>query len=369
MTITSTARARLMATAGSALLVLAAACGGAQDGGAARAPEPIPLPTPGPSTTRTAGPTATTMTTTTPRSSSPAPRTTAARQGGSCPVAPADSVWRSDVSRLPVLPASDDHVAAIGAGKDLKADFGSGLWEGAPIGIPVTVIGQARAAVPVSFEYAEDSDPGPYPIPRDARVEGGSSADGDRHVIVLRTDTCTLYELWHARPTGAGWAAGSGAVFDLRSNALRPDGHTSADAAGLPIYPGLARYDEVAAGRIDHALRITVPRTRAAHVWPARHHASARTDPALPPMGLRLRLRGDADLSGLGPQARVIARALQRHGAIVADNGSAWYVSGTEDPRWDNDDLATLGTLGGSDFDAVDTSGLMVSPNSARARG
>lgn len=312
-----------------------------------------------PSTTTTAPPT--TTTTTTPPAPAPASL-------DGCPTFPADSHWHAPVTGLPVHPQSGAYVASIGAGDGVKADFGSGLWEGGPIGIPITTVGAGQPGVAVSFEYDGESDPGPYPIPPDALIEGGPDSDGDRHILVVDTSTCRLHELFAARPNGDGsWQAGSGAVYDLRSHDLRPDGWTSADAAGLPIMPGLVRYDEVAAGRIDHAIRVTVPESQDAYVWPARHAASSSTDPALPPLGLRLRLRSDADLSGLAPQARVVAEAMQTYGVIVADNGSPWYLSGVPDDRWDNDALQTLRTLTGSDFEAVDASPLMVSPNSAQA--
>jgi hypothetical protein len=191
------------------------------------------------------------------------------------------------------------------------------------------------------------------------KIEGGPQSDGDRHALIVDKSTCTLYELYALRPkAGGGWTAGSGAIWSLRSNRLRPAGWTSADAAGLPILPGLARYDEVARGRIDHALRFTVERTRRAYVWPARHFASSLTDPSLPPMGLRVRLKASFDTSTFPRQARIVLEALKRYGMIVADNGSKWYVSGAPDPHWSNDDLHTIGRVKGSDFEVVDTSTL-----------
>jgi hypothetical protein len=223
--------------------------------------------------------------------------------------------------------------------------------------------------VHVTFQYASESDRGPYPIPATARVEGGSNATGDRHVIVYDAAACRAYELYAAYRTGStSWRAGSGAVFDLRSNALRPKGWTSADAAGLSILAGLVQYDEVASGRIDHAIRMTVPSSQSAYVWPARHEASSSSSSSLPPMGERFRLKASVDISHLPLQARVVAQALKTYGAIVADNGSAWYISGTQDSRWDNDALHALGSLPGSDFEAVDTSGLMISSSSGAAR-
>jgi hypothetical protein len=291
-----------------------------------------------------------------------------------CPVFPSDHIWNVRVDALPRHAASDAFVSAIGVDAVLHPDFGAGLWEGRAIGIPFDVVGQGQASVPVRFAYATESDPGPYPIPPDAFVEGARAAGvpgpagGDRHVLVVETTSCTLYELYDAEQQRDGsWSAGSGAVFDLRGYGLRPAGWTSADAAGLPILPGLVRFDEVAAGEIRHALRFTAPRTRRAYVWPARHHASSRPDPTLPPMGQRFRLRADVDLSGFSPHALVIARALQTYGMILADNGAAWYLSGAPDERWQNSALRDLRRLRGSDFEAVDTSGLMVDPDSGRA--
>jgi hypothetical protein len=240
----------------------------------------------------------------------------------------------------------------------MHADFGSGLWDGGPIGIPITVVGKGQPKSTVRFEYADESDRGPYPIPAGVKIEGGAASDGDRHALIVDRDACRLYELYALRRVGGRWTAGSGAIWNLRSNRVRPAGWTSADAAGLPILPGLARYDEVASGRIDHALRFTVSRTRRAYVWPARHYASSLTDPALPPMGARLRLKSSFDTSGFPRQARVVLEALKRYGMIVADNGSDWYVSGAPDPRWSNDDLHTLGRVPGSAFEVVDTSSL-----------
>ena len=240
----------------------------------------------------------------------------------------------------------------------MHPDFGSGLWDGGPIGIPFVTVGGSQPKVPVSFEYADESDRGPYPIPSGAPIEGGRNGDGDRHVIVVDRKRCRLYEVFAAYPRGSGWTAGSGAIWNLRSNKLRPRGWTSADAAGLPILPGLARYDEVKRGRIDHALRFTTDRTRRAFIYPARHFASDLTDPNLPAMGQRLRLRPDYDISRFPRQARILLKALKRYGMIVADNGSPWYLTGAPDPRWSNDQLRTLGRVAGSAFEVVDTSAL-----------
>jgi hypothetical protein len=300
-----------------------------------------------------------------------APSATPANQpaAGSCGIFPADNVWHADVSRLPVLPNSAALVASIGATRAVHADFGGGLYEGAPIGIPVTTVGAGQATVSVTFQYASESDRGPYPIPADAKIEGGPNSTGDRHVILYDPSGCRAYELYAAYPTGnGGWKAGSGAIFDLRANALRPRGATSADAAGLSVLGGLVRYDEVAAGRIDHAIRVTAPKTRNTFVWPARHAASSSADANLPPMGLRLRLKSSVDVSGLPKQARIVADAMKTYGLILADNGSPWYISGAPDDRFSNDALHALGGLTGNEFEAVDTVGLMVSPDSAAYR-
>jgi hypothetical protein len=279
-----------------------------------------------------------------------------------CTVFPTDNVWHADVSRLPVHRSSVAYVASIGADRTVHPDFGAGLYGGGPVGIPVTTVPPGTPGVRVTFEYAGESDRGPYPIPRGARIENG----GDRHVILHDPARCRLYELFAAYPNADGsWRAGSGAIFDLRSNKLRPRGWTSADAAGLPILAGLVRYEEVAAGRIDHAIRVTAPRTRDAYVWPARHAASDATDPDLPPMGLRLRLKSTVDISRMPAQARVVAAAMQRYGVILADNGSPWFISGAPDNRWNNDALRALRSLRGTDFEAVDTASLMITPDSA----
>ena len=287
-----------------------------------------------------------------------------------CSLFPDDSYWHADVSRLPVHPDSDTFIDTIGRDTGLHADFGAGLYEGSWIGIPYTVVDGEQPGVDVSFLYAEESDPGPYPIPADAPLEGGPEfvEDNDRHVLVVERDSCTLYELWKAEPQGDGtWKAGSGAVFDLDSNDLRPDTFTSADAAGLPILPGLVRYDEVAAGEIDHPIRFTVERTRDEYVWPARHEAGEPGDD-LPPMGLWLRLKADFDTSGYPEELRVILRAMQKHGLILADNGSSMFISGVPDDRWDNDMLALLREITADDFEAVDVSSLIVDPDSGQVR-
>jgi hypothetical protein len=275
-----------------------------------------------------------------------------------CTVFPASNPWNKPVDKLPVASGSDGIIDSIGGDRELHADFGSGLWEGGPIGFPITVVRGSQQKSRVAFEYAEESDRGPYPIPANVRIEGGPQSDGDRHALIVDRDHCRLYELYALYPEGSGWRAGSGAIWDLRSNRLRPAGWTSADAAGLPIFPALARYDEFKRGRIDHALRFTASRTRRSFVWPARHFASDFTDPSLPPMGLRVRLKASFDVRPFPPQARVVLTALKRYGMIVADNGSDWHISGVADERWSNDQLHTLGRVTGANFEVVDTSAL-----------
>ena len=279
---------------------------------------------------------------------------------GGCRVFPANNPWNQRVDKLPVASNSDAIVRAIGADEGMHADFGSGKYDGGPIGIPYTTVGGGQKRVHVKFDYADESDKGPYPIPRDVPVEGGRGSDGDRHVIVVDRSRCKLYELYAAYPVngGSSWKAGSGAIWSLRSNHLRPKTWTSADAAGLPILPGLARYPEVRRGAIHHALRFTVSRTRNTFVYPARHQASSDSDPTLPPMGMRFRLRAGFPVSRYPKQSRVVLRALQRYGMIVADNGSDWYVSGAPNKGWNNDDLHSLGGVTGGNFEVVDTSSL-----------
>jgi len=266
-----------------------------------------------------------------------------------CPIFPANNALNQDISHAPVDPNSSNYIDAIGAAGHLHADFGTNPG----YGIPYTVVGPHQPKVPITFsEFGEESNPGPYPVPANAPVEGAGE-EGDRHVLVLQKGTCKLYELYAARRSGAGWEAGSGAVFDLRSNALRPEGWTSADAAGLPIFPLLVRYPEVQAGRIDHALRLTVQSTQRGYIHPATHFASDSSDPNLPPMGLRLRLKASYSLAGYHGEALVVLRALKRYGLIVADNGSSWYITGAPDPRWNDEDLNQLKTVPGSAFQAV----------------
>ena len=277
-----------------------------------------------------------------------------------CPVFPSNNPWNRRVDQLPLHPRSDAIVASIGLDEGMHPDFGSGKWEGAPIGIPFTTVPRSQKKVPVRFDYASESDPGPYPLPSNAPIEGGRTSTGDRHVIVVDRGDCRLYELFdaHRKDGGKRWVAGSGATWNLRSNHLRPKGWTSADAAGLPILTGLARYSEVRGGAIDHALRFTVSRTRRAFVYPARHFASSLTSRNLPAMGQRLRLKKGYDISRFPRQTRIVLRALKRYGMIVADNGSDWYISGTPSPGWNNDALHQLGRVVGRHFEVVDAASL-----------
>jgi hypothetical protein len=290
---------------------------------------------------------------------------------GGCPVLPADNIWNVPVDHLPIDPSSNAYISTIGAAQHVHADFGSGLWDGGPIGLPFVIVPASQPLVPIHYQaYGDESDPGPYPVPAAAPVEGGPDSGGDRHVLVVRQGECQLYELYRAFPNGDGsWNADSGAVYVLTVNGpLRPAGWTSADAAGLPILPGLVRYDEVASGEINHAIRFTVPQTRRATVWPARHAASSLTGSQYPPMGQRFRLKAAFVIdNSFSPHAQVILRALQKYGMILADNGSAWYLSGAPDERWDNDVLHELDVVVGSDFEAVDVSSLMANPDSGQA--
>jgi hypothetical protein len=298
-----------------------------------------------------------------------APNAFASPSIAGCAVFTDANIWNIPVDMLPVDVNSQSYVATIGASKGLHADFGSGTWDGGPIGIPYTIVSGSQTKVSVVFDYADESDPGPYPIPPDAPIEGGSQSTGDRHVLIVDRDNCALYELYAAYPQPNGtWQAGSGAIFNLSSDALRPSTWTSADAAGLPILPGLVRFDEVASGEIRHALRFTAPQTRNAFVWPARHRASSLSGQQYPPMGQRFRLKADFDISGFSRDARVILTALKKFGMILADNGSSWYISGSPDPGWDNTVLHELGSVTGSAFEAIDESRLVVDPDSGRVK-
>ena len=293
-------------------------------------------------------------------------------QVAGCDIFPEDNIWNTPIDSAPLHPNSTNYINTIGANTGLHPDFGADVWppgSDSPIGIPYVVVDSSQPKVSVTFDYDDESDPGPYPIPPDAPREGGPTTDeGDRHVLVLEKDNCILYELYAAeRQPDNSWTAGSGAIYDLNSHELRPDGWTSADAAGLPILPGLVRYDEVAAGAINHAIRFTVPQTQRAYVWPARHFASSQTSTNYPPMGLRLRLKADYDLSGFSPDMQVILQAMKTYGLILADNGSAWYISGVPDDNWDNDVLHQMDGVLGSDFEVVDVSGWMIDADSGQA--
>lgn len=277
-----------------------------------------------------------------------------------CALFPPDNVWNADISGLPVHARSADWVASIGATTGLHPDFGT-----RKIGIPYAAAAADQAPATIVFTaYGDESDPGPYPVPPKAPREAGS----DHHVLVVQAGSCGLYEMFdaHRKQRGALWRVASGAFWDLGSNALRPAGWTSADAAGLPILPGLVRYDEVASGAINHALRFTTPRTQAMYLWPARHLASSDSDPMLPPMGARFRLKASVPIGTFSAANQVILTALKKYGMFVADNGSAWFITGAPDPRWNDADLHLLNQIVGDDLEAVDESGLMVAPDSGQ---
>jgi hypothetical protein len=281
---------------------------------------------------------------------------------GGRPIFPADNPWRADISSAPLDANSANLIASCGPSTGLHPDFGT-VYAGAPNGISYVVVHGNQARVPVSFTYADESDPGPYPIPPYAPIEGGTQSTGDRHVIVLDADSWKLYELYAAYPAsgGARWAAGSGAIFDLTSDAMRPAGWTSADAAGLPILPGLVRYDEVAIHHaIEHAIRFTCVHTRKAYVPPARHWASTLTGANYAPMGMRVRLKAGVDISSYSASNQIILRALKKYGMILADNGADMMIGGAPDPRWNDDDLHNLTHIQGSDFEVVQMNGMVV---------
>lgn len=280
-----------------------------------------------------------------------------------CPMFPADNFWNTPINTLPVHSQSEAWIDSIGRSTGFHMDFGSVTWDGGPIGIPYNIISGANETkyTPI-FYYPDESDPGPYPIPTNPKIEWGS----DHHILSVDTDTCILYEIYDASFKNETWQGGSGAIWDLRSNALRPAKWTSADAAGLPILPGLARYDEIAAGEIKHALRFTAENA-AGYVWPARHQTADPQD-GIPPMGARFRLKADYDTSGFPPELQILLCAMKTYGIILADNGANWYVNGAPDERWDNNMLHQLDVLTGNDFEAVDTSILMVDSNSSAIR-
>jgi hypothetical protein len=274
---------------------------------------------------------------------------------------PDDSPWNKDISKERVDPASAKILARVGLDKTLRADFGT-EWEGAPVGIPYVVVSQTQEKVPVTFTVADESDPGPYPIPPNAPIEGGPKGTGDRHVLVLDRDRWQLWELFNAFPDGkGGWKADSGAIWDLKKNQVRQAGWTSADAAGLPILPGLVRYDEVVGRKaLEHAVRFTLAKTRRAYVPPASHWASEDNSADLPPMGMRVRLKANYDISGFAPEVRVILTALKKYGMILADNGSDNFISGAPDPRWNNDVLRQLMRVKTRDLEVVEMKNLVV---------
>ncbi len=281
-----------------------------------------------------------------------------------CPMYPTDNIWNARVDSLPVHAYSAAWINSIGPSTGFHMDFGSGTWAGGPIGIPYNIVAKSQPKKSVSFYYPDESDRGPYPIPANPRREYGS----DHHILIVDKDNCYLYEIYDASKNANGsWSAGSGAIWNLNSNALRPDTWTSADAAGLPILPGLVRYEEVASGEIRHAIRFTAAST-AGYIWPARHQTSDPDLPNTPPMGARFRLKSTFDISRYPADMQVILRAMQQYGIILADNGADWYISGAPDERWNNDTLHLLDDITGSDFEAVDVSGLMVDPNSGQVK-
>jgi len=286
-----------------------------------------------------------------------------------CPMFPADNVWNTPVANLPVNPQSAAWLASMDASTtNLHPDFGPSDDPSTPYGIPYTVVSPSQPEVPITFQYADESDPGPYPFSASTPIEGGQQSTGDRHAIMVNPATCTLYELWDAQYSASGSTAGSGAIWNLNSNALRPAGWTSADAAGLPILPGLVRYDEVQSGVITHAIRMTAETTDTSYIWPARHEAGSSSNPDLPPMGARFRLKADYNISGYSAQAQVVLRAMQQYGLILADNGSNWYFGGTADENWPIALVNELKQVPASAFEAVDESSLMIDPNSGQAR-
>ena len=285
----------------------------------------------------------------------PTPKPDPTPKPAPCRLFPADNVWNQRIDGLPVDSRSATYIDAIGVDRTLHPDFSSLAWNGGKgYGIPFNKVNSSTPTYHVSFDYDDESDPGPYPIPASPRIEGGS----DAHLILWDTQGCDLYEIFAADRSGGHRYGGSGAIWNLRSNKLRPNGWTSADAAGLPILPGLARYDEVADGAIRHALRFTAPHTCDGHIFPARHDAGSGSCSVNPPMGLRVRLKASVNLSGFGPQARIILTALKRYGMLLADNGSAWYVTGAPNAHWDDGQLHDFNQLQGSDFEVVDTSSL-----------
>ncbi|MBA2952957.1 hypothetical protein GON03_23300 [Nocardioides sp. MAH-18] len=287
------------------------------------------------------------------------------RAVGGCPVFPADSWWHADVSSLPVHARSRQWLSHMSTDRDLHPDFGPSYGDGPNYGIPVTVVRPGHRKVRVRFDYADESDRVRYPVGRDTRIEGGRGSDGDKHAIVVDRGSCRLYETWNTRVRDGRWVAGSGAVWSLRSNALRPDGWTSADAAGLPILPGLLRWAEVRSGHVDHAIRFTTDVTSRHYLWPARHQAGSQDSLGYPPMGARFRLRAGFSTGGYSAQTVAVIEAMKTYGLVLADNGSPWFFQGEQNARWSTRLVEELKTIPASAFEAVDTASLQRSPDSA----
>jgi hypothetical protein len=288
--------------------------------------------------------------------------------GTACPIFPPDNFWNTRIDSLPLDPRSSQWMSHMHASINLHPDFGPSFGaQPVPYGIPITVVASAPR-VPVTFDYADESDPVFYPLSTATEIEGGRDSEGDRHAIVVDADTCTLFETWNTRHTADGWTAGSGATWNLRSNALRPRGWTSADAAGLPILPGLLRWDEVSSGEVNHAIRFTTNVTRRAFIWPARHQAGSTNDTAFPPMGARFRLDPRYPTTGLSKEAGAVITALKEYGLVLADNGSPWYFQGTSDDRWPASLIEELKSIPASEFVAVDTSTLRVGSRTGATR-
>jgi hypothetical protein len=342
------------------------------------APAPVvqtPTNTPSPTRTSTAAPTntatrtATNTATRTPTRTATLSPTAVSTPSGACPIFPADNIWNRNIASAPVHARSADYITNIGVASVLHPDFAAGSWQGETIGIPFIEVPGTQPRVPITFDYANESDPGPYPFPTNAPIQGGPTSIHDRHVVVIDRDACVLYETYKSYPNADGsWHVGSGAKWNLNSNALRPNGWTSSDAAGLPLRPGLVTYDEVNSGVIRHAIRFTTVNINRSYVWPARHSDGQMTDPAYIPMGTRLRLKASVNISGFTTKQRVILQALKDYGMILADTGDALNITGAPDSRWNDVELNGIEALHASDFEAIDESGLMVDPNSGQSR-
>ena len=289
---------------------------------------------------------------------------------GGCSLFPSNNIWNTSIANLPVDKNSSAYISSIGNTVGLHADFGSGLYQGQPIGIPYVVVPANQPGVKIStFLYDDESDHALYPIPANPPIEGGASSKGDRHILIVREGECKLFEVGNAYPnTDGSWRVGAGAIWDLKSNALRPNTWTSADAAGLPILPGLIRHDEVTAGAINHAIRFTADITQTAFIWPARHQAGSSSATTVPPMGARFRLKAGFNTASFPKDVRVILEALKTYGLILADNGSNWFLSGTQDEAWDNDVLSSISQVKGSNFEAVDTTSLILNLDSGQVK-